>query len=72
MLNLTKSEVILADTSMATNLCAKTEFTWLGHSLKITQDHRLMFTDTTMLARFKRTLGMVRSVFQYVSSLYVR
>ena len=71
-LNLTKSEVILADPSMATDLGAKTEFTWLGYSLKITQDHRLMFTETKMLARFKRTLGMVRSVFQYVSSLYVR
>ena len=71
-INLTKSEVILADTSLAADLGAKAEFTWLGYSLKITVDHRLIFTDTKVLARFKRTLGMARSVFQYVSSMYVR
>ena len=46
-INLTKSEVVLGDPCLIsglTDLGAKTEFTWLGYSLKLAADHHLMFT----------------------------
>ena len=71
-INAAKSEVLVADPDSTCNMEAKNEFTWLGYSLRLTKDHRLMFTDTKMIARFKHTLAVARSVFQYVRSMYVR
>ena len=78
-INLEKSELLLppswaqqASTTGTTPLTFKCEFVWLGFSLKVTDDCRLLFTDTKMKARFKKSLGITRSIFQYIKSVYVR
>ena len=71
-INEAKSELVLPPKYQNEELNSKTELVWLGYSLKLTDDLRVMFTDTKMLARVKKSLGMARSVFQYIKSIYVR
>ena len=50
----------------------KTEFVWLGYSLKVSDDRRVVFTDTKLIARINKTVSMACSVFQYLRSVFVR
>ena len=51
---------------------SKVEFVWLGYSLKVTDDRRVMFTDTKLVARINKTVNMACSIFQYLKSVFVR
>ena len=71
-INATKSEVILPKNAANDDIASKIEFVWLGYSLKLTADCRLMFTETKLLARTKKSLMMASSIFQYVKSIFIR
>ena len=69
-INRAKSEVVIAGKWDIEG--SKTEFVWLGYSLEITDDNRLRFTESRMVARFRRALIMAKSIFQYLHSSYVK
>ena len=71
-INPDKSELVVPTKYAECCELAKDEFVWLGYSLKITNECKLVFTDSKMIARFKKSLHMVRSAFQYIRSIYVR
>ena len=48
------------------------EVTWLGYSMKIDDDHLLVFTDTKMKSRFQKVRLMMYDIFQYINAIHVR
>ena len=71
-INLSKSEVLVPPQYADADKFVKPELTWLGFTFAIGEDGQIKLTDTKMLARFKRTEIMARSVFQYIRSRVVR
>ena len=71
-INMTKSEVLVPPQYELADDYVKDVLTWLAFTFKITEDGQIRFTETKMLARFKRTEIMTRSVFQYIKSRQVR
>ena len=71
-INPDKSELVVPTKYTSSCDLAKDEFVWLGYSLKINSDCKLIFTDKKMMARFKKSLSMARGAFQYIKSIYVR
>ena len=71
-INPDKSEVLLPTEYRNLGIDSKTDFTWLGYSLKLTKTCHLVFTEEKMTTRFKHSLGMARNIFQYIKSVFVR
>ena len=65
-INTEKSELIVPPGLAGIIPGAKTEYVWLGYSLKLTKDIRLLFTETKIIARLKKSKLMVRTIFQYI------
>ena len=51
---------------------AKSEFVWLGYSIKLVEGRRVLFTDSKLLGRMIKTTNLACSVFQYLKSVFVR
>ena len=71
-INRKKSEVLLPSEWSNAEISSNDEFVWLGYSLQLTASCKLIFTESKMRARFIRTTTMVRSIFQYIRSIFVR
>ena len=64
-INRAKSEVLLADKWTCEHVKSKTEFVWLGYSLKIDNQGYLTFTETRMNSSFANTRRMLNNTCQY-------
>ena len=74
--NLKKLEVLLAKSlvSMSSWTAAniKAEMTWLGYTIKLSEQGHLILSDTRMIQKMAELRNKVSNVFQYVGSLAIR
>ena len=77
-INLDKSEVVvvvktaLASTELFESNFFKSEFVWLGYSLTISNDHRLVFTNAKVNSKIAYARKLMRNVFQYTNSTFLK
>ena len=50
----------------------KDEITWLGYSIKFTDDFFLIFTESKMDKRFFKVKNLMNDSFQYLEPVYIR